>query len=109
MAPTPRPRIDTPEAPAAKPLVKPSEIVPLLLTGSTRMISEIVDRPERSISSRVITWTGDAVSVSTRRMFVPVTWIETSAACAFANSNAPPTPNMQASADAICLFWNAMM
>ena len=69
----PRPRSEMPDAPAAKPLTKLIGTEPWLSTPSVCRYSATVALPDFSISSRLITVTGDAVSVATRGIFDPVT------------------------------------
>ncbi|KRB24941.1 hypothetical protein ASE08_01780 [Rhizobacter sp. Root16D2] len=78
----PRPRSETPPAPGVK-LATAFELkLPALLAGR-RFSSSVTDcAPERSIYSRVITCTGDAVSASMRLMREPVTSTRCSVFCA---------------------------
>ena len=67
------PRSDTPLAPPASAPLKFWVSEPLLSAETLRMTSEIVVMPLLSISSLVISCTGEGVSVSVRRTFEPVT------------------------------------
>ena len=69
----PRPRSDTPDAPAPKPLTNELLIVPLLLAVIDCTTAAIVCRPDAWMSSRVMVSMGAAVSASVRLMLVPVT------------------------------------
>ena len=69
---TPRPRSEIAAEPDAKPAVKEDGSDPCPSAVMVRRISWIDCLPVRSISWRVMTWTGDAVSVSVRLMFEPV-------------------------------------
>ncbi|MNN56232.1 hypothetical protein D3C81_1711500 [compost metagenome] len=70
----PRPRIDAPDAPRAKLVELPSSLIaPVSNEVSVSRIWRTVLAPVALISSRRNTVTGEAVSVSRRLMFEPVT------------------------------------
>jgi len=71
-----------PDAPDAKPLPKLCGTDPWLSTAKVCRYSATVDLPDLSMSSLLITSIGDAVSVSARRMFVPVISTRSTACCA---------------------------
>ena len=68
----PRPRSETPPAPGVKLATAFSLNEPELLDGNLCITWVTVVAPERSICSRVMTCTGEAVSASTRLMREPV-------------------------------------
>ena len=69
----PRPRREMPEPPPAKPVPKLLGMEPAPSLVRVCRYSAMVALPVRSISWRVITCTGEAVSVVTRGMLEPVT------------------------------------
>src|SRR5258708_18877542 len=80
--PAPRPRSETPAEPGAKPLPKLAGTEPWLSTARVCRYSPTEALLDFSMSSRVMTRTGEAVSVSTRRMLVPVISTRSTACCA---------------------------
>src|SRR5258706_16145623 len=80
--PAPRPRSDMPMAPGAKPLPKLIGTEPWLSIASDWRYSPTVALPDFSMSSLLMTRTGEAVSVSARRMLVPVISTRSVTCCA---------------------------
>jgi len=72
---TPRPRSETAEPPALKPLWKPVPIEPAPSAETERIASVAVVRPARCRGCEVIIVTGEGVSVSVRRKSEPVATI----------------------------------